>query len=328
MSDRQLGGLSTGEGLIWAVRDPVMGYERDKRTKELNEVMIDPGIGDKRLFVIESEFGSVLKRMSREGNTLSAIMRQAWDGLKLATMTKTSAAVATDAHISVIAHITRDELRSEMAGVENVNGFANRFLWVASKRSKMLPDGGDLDTVDFLSIRARLKGALDYAQAGSFGNVTRSDDARELWHEVYPELNADRPGALGAVTARAAAQVMRLALIYAVLDQSAIIRVEHLKAALAVWDYCDESAAYLFGRSTANPRDGLLAWITSKGGTVTPRELRQHDRKYPTYDAAEAALAELVAAGLGQWKVIPSGAAGGRPATVFILNTGERTAYR
>jgi hypothetical protein len=49
---------------------------------------------------------------------------------------------------------------------------------------------------------------------------------------------------LGAVTARAEAQ---LALIYAVLDGAALIARPHLEAALEVWRYCDESAAYIFG---------------------------------------------------------------------------------
>ena len=43
-------GLSTGEGLIWAVRDPNGS---------------DPGITDPRLLVIEPEFVSVLKATSR-----------------------------------------------------------------------------------------------------------------------------------------------------------------------------------------------------------------------------------------------------------------------
>ena len=55
-------GLSSGEGLVWKVRDP-SGQ--------------DPGEPDKRLLVIEPEFASVLKSTSREISTLSPTLRSA-----------------------------------------------------------------------------------------------------------------------------------------------------------------------------------------------------------------------------------------------------------
>src|SRR5207247_1860856 len=69
------GGLSTGEGLIWAVHDPVYQKQpiKDKKTGLVTgyqKVMIDEGIEDKRLLDIEEEFSRTLKAMSREGNTL------------------------------------------------------------------------------------------------------------------------------------------------------------------------------------------------------------------------------------------------------------------
>jgi len=56
----------------------------------------------------------------------------------------------------------------------------------------------------------------------------------------------------GAVTGRAEAQVMRIGAIYALLDQSLQIRLEHLQAALALWEYCELSAAWIFGTSTGD----------------------------------------------------------------------------
>ena len=86
-------GLSSGEGLIWAVRDPTMKRERVKeRNKpvQYEEVEADPGVADKRLLVYEPEFANVLKQTERQGNTLSAILRVAWDGRDLRSMTKNS----------------------------------------------------------------------------------------------------------------------------------------------------------------------------------------------------------------------------------------------
>jgi hypothetical protein len=112
-------GLSSGEGLVWKVRDP-NGQ--------------DPGALDKRLLVIEPEFVSVLKSTSREISTLSPTLRSAWDGRPLALLTRTAPARATDAHISIIGHITATELRHHTTRVELANGFLNRFVLASVRR--------------------------------------------------------------------------------------------------------------------------------------------------------------------------------------------------
>ena len=80
--------------------------------------VVDPGIEDKRLLVQESEYARVLRVAGRDGNTLSSILRDAWDKGRLQTMTKNSAAKATGAHVSVIGHVTADELRRELSSTE------------------------------------------------------------------------------------------------------------------------------------------------------------------------------------------------------------------
>jgi len=119
-------GLSSGEGLIKSVCD---------RSSD------NAGVDDKRMLVVEPEFANVLKNADRQGNILSVILRQAWDdsNLQVLTVSKTK---ATGAHISVIGHITSDELRRYLTATEQANGFANRFLWICVRRSKLLPLGG------------------------------------------------------------------------------------------------------------------------------------------------------------------------------------------
>src|SRR5205814_1150173 len=70
-------GLSSGEGLIWAVRDPIMKRVRQKNGSYSDEVA-DAGVNDKRLCVHEGEFANVLKVIPRDGNTLSPVIRSAW----------------------------------------------------------------------------------------------------------------------------------------------------------------------------------------------------------------------------------------------------------
>ena len=131
-------GLSSGEGLIWAVRDAIFKTERVKEKGvvcDYQEVKVDAGVTDKRLLVIESEFASTLKVMAREGNTLSATIRQAWDSGDLRILNKNSPARSTGAHISIVGHITADELKRCLDSTEAANGFANRFLWCCVQHS-------------------------------------------------------------------------------------------------------------------------------------------------------------------------------------------------
>lgn len=246
-ADRILSGLSSGEGLIWAVRDPVTRLQTDKASGELVPETLDAGITDKRLLAYESEFASVLKVLGREGNTLSALIRNAWDTGSIQTLTKNSPARATDAHISIHGHITDDELRRYLSDTEAGNGFANRILWICTKRSKVLPEGGNLDPRLLQPLICRLKSAVAFAK--TVGEVKRDDDARADWKTAYESLTDAKPGLAGAVTSRAEAQTMRLAMVYALMDNSSVIRRDHLHAALALWEYVEDSARYIFGDS-------------------------------------------------------------------------------
>ena len=145
--ERVHSGLSSGEGLIWPIRDAISKYMSNqgtrKSTGEGSWVVVDPGVNDKRLLIQEGEFAQALKVLGREGNTLSPVLRNAWDSLNLSTLTKNSPARATDPHVSIIGHITGTELKRLLSETEAANGFANRFMWFCVKRSKLLPEGGN-----------------------------------------------------------------------------------------------------------------------------------------------------------------------------------------
>src|SRR5215213_5117029 len=243
--ERVLGGLSSGEGLVFAVRDRMVGEDNDG-----SEVVKDEGVEDKRLFVLELELASVLKVMAREGNTLSAIIRQAWDDARLQVMTRNNPMKATDAHVSIVGHITRAELLRHLTETEAANGFANRFAWLMVRRSKQLPFGGEWYKVDTTSLVKRLGEALEFGKSPV--EIGWAKSARAIWPEIYGPLSEGKPGLFGAVVGRAEAQVVRLAALYAVLDLSDDIEREHLMAALALWEYAEASARYVFGDATGD----------------------------------------------------------------------------
>jgi hypothetical protein len=247
-------GLSSGEGLVWAVRDPIEESQpiKDKgRVTEYQTVQVDQGVEDKRKLVTEPEIGSTLRIMDRDGNSLSGVVRQLWDSGDVQTLTKQKAARTTGAHVSIIGHVTRHELGRYLGRTEQANGFANRFLWLLVKRSKFLPDGGNLQRVDWQPLRQELSRVLRHAK--STHEVTRTKAAGEAWRSIYEALAADRLGMFGAVTSRAEAQVLRLSLIYALFDGKAQIDVPHLQAAVAVWQYAEISARVIFGNALGDP---------------------------------------------------------------------------
>jgi hypothetical protein len=296
----EAGGLSSGEGLIWAVRDRIEKTEPIREKKLITgyqTVIEDPGITDKRLLVLESEFASVLHVVGRDGNNLSAVIRQAWDNGNLRSLTKNSPAKATGAHISIIGHITLEELRRYLTKTEMGNGFANRFLWVCVRRSKTLPEGGNLRAVDLGPIVRKLTEAVEFAR--QVDQMNRDDPARALWREVYGALSEGRTSLLGAVTSRAEAQVMRLSCVYALLDNSSTIRRDHLEAALALWEYCAASARFVFGDSLGDPvAEQILQALPARPTGMTRTEISNLFQRNVDANRISTALRKLQELGL------------------------------
>lgn len=254
---RIMSGMSTGEGLIHQVRDPVVKMIRNPATDVVEEKEIDGGVDDKRVLFVESEFGGLLTTMSRDGYNTSAVIRQAWDGGDLRVSNKNSPSNSTGAHVSIIGHITPKELRQKLNSTESANGFGNRFLWTCCKRSKVLPHGGDVDRLDLGEFVHELRAVVHHVESPLRppGPIRRSPEANRLWEEVYLSLTGSggKSGLVCDLTARAAPQVMRIASLYAVFDRSMWIAEEHLRAALAFWKYSEQSASWIFGDYVSDP---------------------------------------------------------------------------
>ena len=182
------GPLSSGEGLIDAIRD--------KRDEEDTG-----GKDDKRLLLLEGELGAALRAFQRQGNTLSAILRGAWDGVTLEPLTKREKIVATEPHICIVAHITKRELDELMTTSDLWNGFANRFVWLTVRRRAVVPFPKEMADDDVARIAQELARVVVHAHANP-GPLRFSNSAADHWAAVYPELTRDYPGILGAVTAR------------------------------------------------------------------------------------------------------------------------------
>jgi Protein of unknown function (DUF3987) len=279
MASRMASGLSSGEGLIQAVRDSreedVSIKPKDGSPVHFERQIVDSGEADKRLLVVESEFGGVLQQTGREGNILSSVLRQAWDGKPLRILARTNKDNCQEPHISLIGNVTVEELKRLLTTNDRANGFGNRILWCCARRSKLLSRGGrPLDERLLNALAGRVRGAVQKAQ--QIGLVGFDEEAFCRWDNLYPVLTAGASGLFGAMTGRGEAQVVRLATLYALLDGSELIRLQHLEAAQEVWGYCEESVRFIFGDVYGDDTaDAIVKLLKNAPGGMTQTEINR-----------------------------------------------------
>lgn len=254
------GGLSSGEGICFAIRDA----PEDSDDK-------DTGVLDKRLLVIESEFANVLANCKRETSTLSAVIRNVFDGRNLAPLTKTNRTCATDPHVVIIGHITSHELIAKVGnGVEAVNGLLNRFLmcFVAREQLVPLPASTSIDEIE--SLAKGIVGIFDFIDEtrqeniGGTIEIRINEQAQQYWAKVYSKLSQDNPGIIGSLLARTEVYARMLAMIFAVLDKKLVIEIVHLKAALHWVAYVEESVWHLFSDANEQAKEQSLVDFAEK----------------------------------------------------------------
>lgn len=299
-------GLGSGEGLIGRLSPKKLEGSAVSRP-------------DHRALVRESELGRLLTIMAREGSTLSATLRDAWDGGPLGRFLAREDALVLWHHVGLLGHITPVELREKLTSVDAANGFGNRFLWLAVRGGAPVPFPKDprAAVAPFLP---ELRAALEAAQAPR--ELTWTPAAAALWEALYAGLR-DRPrlGLAGTLTARAEAQLVRLALVYALLDRASAVDVVHLEAAQAVWEYAGRSAVHVFGESTGNRHADLVLRLLRAEGEADRQTIKNETglRFGADLDAIEALL---VSAGLAELGGAPrADGRAGRPRRVLRLRS-------
>ena len=320
------GGLSTREGLAMLIHD---GY-KDGKTDV-------PAIVDKRLLVIESEFANVLHQSKRDGNTLSSGLRDAWDGTSIQPAVKTSRVWATDPHISIIGDITPSELLDVMATRELTNGFANRFIFFYAEGDKInaFPQPTPDSVVEALA--DRVAQVLRYAGADNHGsnNVLRmafSANAALAYEGLYGgELRGRSDGErIAALLDRRAPVLLRLAMLFAITDQTHIITLDHINAAMAWVRYWGDSVKFIFQDHTnlgINPTkltnaERIVEYLKKHGSTTRTTLSQFCFGKHLTVSELDQALNELLNATppVIQATTLPRpNGKGGTPATVYSL---------
>ena len=303
-SDHVFSGFGSGEGLVARVAERM-----DQGLDALTSVR------DPRLVVHENEFASLLRVANRDGNTLSSIVRDAWDGAPLQNNVKRGRLLAPKGHmVSVVTHITAEELRRELTRTDVANGLGNRFVFARVRRTRKIAHPKTLDTS---SLGTELREVVKRSTGVEWMKWT--DAGADAWTLAYDWLEDDAEssgGLVGPLLARGSAQSLRIAAVYALLDCSDRIGVEHVEAALALWRYCAESVRSVFGSGSGNP----IADKIAEAVDAAPEGLTRTDisvvlgRNY-TKAQIDVAVEELLATGRYRERQHPTA---GRPATVLF----------
>jgi hypothetical protein len=301
--DKVQSGFGSGESIVNEIRDSSVTTITDTK-KGTSKAVVKPGVEDKRLFIREGELSRVFVLASKEGGTASAILRDGWDSKALRNKVKGAAnnglsnsCVCMSPHLSLSGDITAGELKKTMPEGSDTNGFANRFLYVYTSRVKLCPQGGpQLNLTDEI---VYFYEAIQLAQTRKI--VPLSSGARKLMGKIYLQQEEDQSeGIVGAMTARAAAHIRRLATIIALAEKSAVVEVEHLRAAEALWDYCYDSVKYVFTKTTRD-QERILSWIEREsmtGKAVTLRRVREElYGKHKSADWVRSQVEQLVQQG-------------------------------
>lgn len=294
-ADRVTSGFGSAEAIIAQIKDTTTEM---RQVKGVSSPVLVRGVDDKRLYIREGELASVFVLAGKTESRADIVMRDGWDGKALRNIVKgktseglSNSAKCEEPHLSISGDTTIHELRRKMPQGSDENGFGNRFIYVYVNRVKDCPLGGP--QLDWSKEIEAL--CLTLAWAKKVKHVSMTGAARQWWISKYHSLEHDGPdGLAGKMTARAAAHVRRIAMLYALLDKSDEIDTVHFQAAKRLWDYCSESAVFIFGGATSEQLR-IQNWIGLRK-TATYKQVRDelYQRNKPVGEI-KADLATLVA---------------------------------
>jgi hypothetical protein len=292
---REIRGLGSGEALV---ADLASVDESSKHT-----------------VIIEEEFARLLESAGRSGSTLSQMIRQLYDGKDLGRRTAEARQVATDYHTALIGHITPDELRLLLSASDQTNGLANRFLMVASHTSRIVvwDDQGDPNHLCRKAVEAA--GIASIARLGRNRGPMSIDDG--AYHALVYLSHGEHLRTESDLLMRLWSHLLRVTLIYAVMDGGTVVRIEHVKAALAFVLYAMESTLTIFSQQEMSSTTSKILNLIEKSGVngLTRTQLTAQLSNHVKSDQRDAAISELAASGL---IAITTRSSGGRPAEIYV----------
>jgi hypothetical protein len=263
------------------------------------------------LWILESEFANTLHQTGREGNTLSAALRDAWDGTSIKPATKTAPVYASKPHINLLGHITPSELVDMMKSRELSNGFANRFMMIWAEQGELdpFPSYTPKETIDALA--DRLADVLRFAQADRYVDrdhtrLQLDPEAAKRYAALYRGEFQDRSGGelVTGLLVRRAPYLLRLAMLFALTDKAVTIEVRHLESALHWVRFWADSVRYIFASAaqeaafekTQDAAQRIITFLGERGEATRTQLTRECFMGRVSRDVLDAAIDDLLKA--------------------------------
>jgi hypothetical protein len=314
------GGFGSPQGVISKIKDS-SSYQKRVTKKGITtfETVVVPGVDDKRLCIREGEISALFKLASAHDTNAAETLRNSWDSTELRNNVAgkdndgaSNSLACREPHVSISGDTTINELKATIPPGSDKNGFGNRFLYCYIYRTKLVPNNGPEvdfkeDIAYFQKIAAKARGQKHIDLSAPAGEAERKSmfmpftpEANQSWKRWYSrnERGVDRlTGIAGNMTDRGPAHVRRLAMILALIDGDEAIDLCHLEAALKLWEYCKESARFIFSGHTRE-QERILDNVQAVSEGMTLREIRE--RVFGKHRSAEWVKAQtdsLIASG-------------------------------
>lgn len=218
--------------------------------------------------LVEDEFSRLLVSSRREGSTLDAMLRTAFDGRALNVFTRNTSAdlsVVPPYAISAVSAITPKELRKLITPTMLVNGSVNRWAWIPVIRRDQ-PSLGDRLPKLPQDLERALLDAMDHATRLSGPIPTEALAAGRL--NDYGAWLSGIDGLAGDMGRRLNVIAFRTALVHAAVDRAGSVQVEHVERAIALTEYARAGLGWVFGQLTGSKEADLLARAVAAAGEL------------------------------------------------------------
>lgn len=239
------------------------------------------------------------------------------------------------AAVSVSGTIQPEVLTAALTGEHTASGFAARLLMAEPPRQQKRWTDHEVSEAVEQAFGDRLADLLDLEFATDAEGeslpvaLPLAADARERFKRFVNAHGAEgmqHDGAQAAAWSKLEGYAARLALVMQLIDSPDAMEVsDHwLAAGIELARWFGNEAARFYGGAAESPEElanrKLVAWIESKGGIVTARDLSRGPKPYRgDSDQAEVALRGLAEAGYGTLENVTAKSSGGRPTIRFRL---------
>jgi hypothetical protein len=276
-----------------------------------------PSLVTKHMLLTVDDFGRTLRAARHVRNPLATMLSSAYDNDHLKLLTQKRERIdGCKVNVCLLGQISMHELRDSMPKESRLAGLINRILWVALRQRPRLATEITENSEEINSLSELLSIVLSKRSR----KLKLSQKALAHWKESQERIIFQQaPGFATSLAEKTEAHILRMATIYAVLDETSTILPEHLDAATAVWHYCKASAQIIFGENKTGTLARKILVSLAKGNKTQSEITREVFARNVDASVVSLVLADLASLGLISSMRTGGGFRNGQPITTWSL---------